>query len=51
MIKCEVCFDGDNIVVNGYTIEPIDCSWYVSDGGGYFYILEQAIKYCMERNQ
>ena len=53
MIKCEVCFDDDLILVNGHNVLEI------YDGVGYMFIiddiecegiktLEQAIKYCME---
>jgi len=53
MIKCEVGFDDDLILVNGHNVLEIH------DGVGYVFIvdeierediktLEQAIKYCLE---
>jgi len=50
MIAVTVNIDGDNIIVNDYTIEPYDDRWYVSDGVGYISTLEDAIKFCLSTN-
>ena len=57
MIKCEVVFNGDKIIVDGYTIRivcyPESGLFYRIDGvavtgGGIHYDLSDAVKYCME---
>ena len=50
MIAVTVNIDGDNIIVNDYTIEPYDDRWYISDGIGYVSTLEEAIKLCLSTN-
>lgn len=51
MIKCEVAFDGDDILVNDHKIwNEYGSSWWVENVGR-FDTLEQAIAYCMEQSK
>lgn len=51
MIKCEVVFDGDEMLVNGISIIYSDSGYhYILGVGEVFYSLESAVKYCMEKS-
>ena len=47
MIKCEVVFDGDFMIVNNHRIYFEDCEFVCWDGV-VWYTIEEAVKYCME---
>lgn len=50
MIKAEVVFDGDNMIVNNWIVYPIADEWEVvkKEKSEQFAWLEDAIKYCLE---
>lgn len=57
MIEAKVEFEGNKLVVNGYTIEILcyfDSGLFYqiqnipATSGGIHYILSEAVKYCME---
>lgn len=53
MIKTELSLDGDTIHFGGFRIEDDTDTWdvYLNDEyQDYFYSLESAVRYCMEKN-
>lgn len=52
MIKCDVVFENDMIMLGEFTIYQHSDEWEVTDGdfSEVFSTLEQAIKHCMEQS-